>query len=648
MNLVLTYCWREWRAQRGVLLGYLGLGLAALCLVFTLVPESFWIEEGRRALALSWFVALGGIGVLAFVAPTLVRGEYGTKDDQFVRRLPGALVPSFGGKLLFLLLSTLVLPLVALSVGELFLLGNGQGWHDLFRSDHGGSVYIDWPWPVVWLGYAALLIPWVWAIGTWLLSGRMALGGTILFVLLCGLGVVAVLRQCPGLEKGIAWQPWLAAVPVLGLVVAGVSWTQGRRGGGAPRSARIGLLAAACGLVPPTTWLAERAYDYTHPDPQRLVHLETEGLTPDHRYALVSGQSNTEYVVRLPFRIDLHDGSAVQLGGVLTGFSPSGPRPLVSSSPHQQTRYWDSYEFDPWADRITRYRVLDLMTLEYVATSTAATTEAMLREVGPLMLSIRKGDEGPTLLQAPGGVRVGFDGDAVCFEVAPGQVERVRWEGELPRSVVAIGHGFHAHGGTEVLFDLTRRCVVPLVRRDRVLFVRGVQLFQQTLRAGGWLRQDPGVDGQRVVPELEHADVDGLLDDDAVLCRRRTATTTELFTWNPTTGAVVPIALPLVVARGGSIGALAPLYQRGSLLRRDPSGCVWLVTHDSNRPSATRLLRLDPATRIATELPFQPDDSGAFRLLSWPDANSALIQEGATIQRLDVTTGARTQLFPRR
>jgi hypothetical protein len=125
MNLVLAHCWQQWRAQRGMLAGFLGLGIAALCLVFTLVPEHFWLEDGRRALALSWFVVMGGVGVLAFAAPALVRTEYGPKGDQFVRRLPGALRPSFGGKLLFLLLAMLALPLLGLAAGELFLTGNG-------------------------------------------------------------------------------------------------------------------------------------------------------------------------------------------------------------------------------------------------------------------------------------------------------------------------------------------------------------------------------------------------------------------------------------------------------------------------------------------------------------------------------------------
>ena len=238
MNLVLTYCWREWRAQRAMLAGFFGLGIAALCLVFTLVPEHYWLDDGRRALALSWFVVLGGIGVLGFVAPALVRSEFGSKGDQFVRRMPGALRASFGGKLLFLTLTALALPLLGLAAGELFLTANGKGWHDLFRWTFAGDVVFDLPWPVLWISVAALLIPWVWAIGTWLPNGRMALGGALVFWLVLGLLVRGALHFSPGLQPGLVYEPWVAFASVFGFVAAFASWVVGRHGGGALRSLR--------------------------------------------------------------------------------------------------------------------------------------------------------------------------------------------------------------------------------------------------------------------------------------------------------------------------------------------------------------------------------------------------------------------------
>jgi len=316
MNLVLTYCWREWRAQRALLGAFVGLGLAALCLVFTLVPATCWQERGMRAFALAWFVVLGGGSVVAFAAPQLVRSEFGSKGDQFLRRMPGALRASFGGKLLFLLLATIALPLLGLAVGQAFLAMNGLGPADVFRSDYAGEVSFDWPSPVVWLGYGALLIPWVWAIGTWLPNGRMALGGALVVWLVLGLLARGALHFSPGLMPALRYEPWIAFASVFGFVAAYVSWVVGRREGGALRSLRSGLMATSIGLLPPAFWLGERTYDYHHPDPECVARLDVTGISPDHRYVLVRLQSQASYQYMLPFRIDLHDGTATQLHGV--------------------------------------------------------------------------------------------------------------------------------------------------------------------------------------------------------------------------------------------------------------------------------------------------------------------------------------------
>ncbi|MBM4061191.1 MAG: hypothetical protein FJ265_08865, partial [Planctomycetes bacterium] len=280
MNLTLAYCWKEWRAQRTTLLAYAGLVFASLCLGLSLAPTHAWFEESFGAYALSWFVIAGMLGVLLFVAPGLVQSEFGLKDDQFVRRLPGALAPAFRTKLLFLLLASVALPLVGLLLGELFVQAWGQDWNGLFRWRWDGTVAIDWPGDVVATALALLLAPWIWAIGCWLPRGRMAVGGTLLLVLGLGVAVTAVLRQSPKIEKGIDWQLWLWAVAPLGLGIAAASWA-GRRGGGPLRSARFGLLAMGVGLLPPSAWLGACAWDYHHPDPANLASLDVRGLSPD-------------------------------------------------------------------------------------------------------------------------------------------------------------------------------------------------------------------------------------------------------------------------------------------------------------------------------------------------------------------------------
>lgn len=220
MNLVPPFLWKEWRAQRGILVAYTLLVFTCLCLGLLLAPTHASFEEGFGAHALSWFVVAGVIGVVAFVAPSLVRAEFGPKDDQFVRRLPSALWPSLGGELLLLLLAMVSLPLLGLSVGEAFVTLRGHDWSGLFGWTWDGQVTLQWSLTVLGCGAAMLLVPWVWAIGTWMPGGRMALGGTALFLLLLGVAVFAVFRQCPGLQLRLAWQGWLSAMVPLGLAVA--------------------------------------------------------------------------------------------------------------------------------------------------------------------------------------------------------------------------------------------------------------------------------------------------------------------------------------------------------------------------------------------------------------------------------------------
>ena len=643
MNLVLTYCWREWRAQRALLGAFVGLGLAALCLVFTLVPETFWQERGMRSFALAWFVVLGGGSVIAFAAPQLVRSEFGSKGDQFVRRMPGALRASFGGKLLFLLLAAIALPLLGLAVGQTFLASSGLGPADVFRSDYAGEVFFDWPSPIVWLGYGALLIPWVWAIGTWLPNGRMALGGTILFVLLLGLAVVPVLRHCPGLEKSLAYGRWCAVVPLLGVVVAAVSWIRGRLGGGALRSSRCGLLAAAGALVVPGGWLANAAYDYHHPDPQHLGRYETNALTPDLQFALVRGSSHVEHLGSVPFRIDLRDGSAQQLGGADLWLGPERWQP--SAAVGGLARYCSSLVTTS-PDGTSRYRVLDLASGDWVLDDEGKDEQALR---GRWLASLPGALVEPraTTLRAPGDVPVWFEGQDLCFQVAADRIERMAWPGKLPPGIRVRGHGFDCFGG-QGWFDLTTRLLRPSVPNHDVWFlVRGVEVGRLSVGASGrgWFRRDPGTTEFVPAPELKGCWLLGLLDDDHLLATRGIGKETELVTWSVTSRQVDAVALPFPTRM--SIGVLAPLLQEGSLLPRDPAGKLWLATPKPPQHHDLSVLRFDPTTRSWDRLPI-PTDDPAFRLLAWPDANSALVQQHDGIDRVDLHTGARTRLFPRR
>ena len=641
MNLTLTYCWREWRAQRGVLLAYTLMGLASLCLVFLLLPMHWWREDGKGALALSWFVVLGGVGVVGFVAPTLVRGEFGAKGDQFVRRLPGALLPSFLGKLLFLVLTTVALPLLCLAAGEAFLTSIDQCWADLWR-DHAGETYVVWPWPLPLLGLAALLVPWVWAIGTWLPGGRMALGGTILFGLVLGVGVYAVLRQSPRLEEALAWQGWLWAVPPTGVAVASVSWVWGRRGGGPLRSASRGLAATAIGLAPVSTWLALHAWDYHHPDLQRLRNLRVVGHTDGGNVVLAEGSAHAAYY-GVPVRIDLRTGEVSQLGGTGCALTPELVRPYTTGS-EGGYRHWQIVSQPSFASERLDRELLDLATGERRPLVWAESQHVPV--LPPDIVALVAAEQRElTPLRAPGDRRVWFDGDDVCIEGDAGAVERVRWQGTAPGMVRALGHGFLAYfrQGAEQSFDLVTKQQRAHEAKDR-WFVRGTRVrAAKAQEDGSWL-QLVGDGPATPIAGLAGARVLGLFDDDHLLCmQRRHRAATQLFLWHVHDGVRRDLELPA----GMPLGAwVTPAYSGqpwSSLLTRDPAGRIWLRLHNYSE----RFVLLDPATLRLWELPHGLETQGA-RLFAWPDANTALLCNDDCVLRVDIATGAHTQLYPRR
>lgn len=640
MNLVLPYLWKEWRAQRGTLVAYTGLVFSCLCLGLWLAPTHSWFEEGFGAHALSWFVLAGMLGVLFFVAPNLVRAEFTSKDDQFVRRLPGALGPAFGGKLLFLLLATIALPLLGLLVGELFVTARGQNWDGLFRWEWDGSIRIDWPAEVVGVAGAMLLVPWIWALGSWLPSGRMAVGATTLFVLLVGVAVGAVVRQSPKIENGIDWQMWLWGVVPLGLVVAGVSWGIGRRGGGPLRSARLGLATAAIGLVPPSAWFAERAWNYHHPDPQQLAKLDVKGLSPDGRFMLARGAAHADWCGP-SFRIDLQSGHAEQITGIGTAFGNELVKPYVNAL-HGQHRYWLSC--GEWG---SNQRAYDLATgawtpIEY---DRVHNERHLPPELRAQVLAERRER---TQLRAPGGIRVFVEGEAVCFEEVDGSVTRVQVP-ELKGGVVwPSGHGMGLLGAKNRTFDFTSRQLLPdPTMRGSAFLVRGTVIYAiDTHTWRKWGQRAPGGELQPV-EALAECSVFGLYDDDHLLFApwNKHRQGSGLFLYRPADGEVTQLPLPPTTPQGYFLEHAAPLFQRGSLLPRDPTGGVWLTASNATR---REFLRVDPATRtIEHRFGSGNDEHDAYHLLGFPDAHSVLVRQGARILRVDAATGTPTVLFPR-
>lgn len=637
MNLVLVHCWREWRAQRWLLLGYVTIVTVALALGFSLLPQEWWAQVGSAGFVLSCFLLAGALGVVLFVAPGLVQREFGAKGDQFVRRLPGGLRAAFGGKLLFLGLGAAAIPLLTVLAGRTFLWWKGRGLEDLFAAGFDGEVGIAWPWLTPWIVLAMLMAPWVWAIGTWLPRGRMAVGGAVLLGLVLAIAAALLCAPSPGIEGGIAWLAWWWWVPVGGIVVAAASWLGGRRGGGAVRSAGCGAVALGAVLVPPAGWFAVETWRYHHPDPRQLVGLDVKALTPDHRAAL-AWAAGAEPFRPLPFRIDLGTGAVAQLGGLGTGLDQD----LLSTDAvvvANVRRWWRRSEWNAASGRFDRNELFDLTTGE--GHPVAFDDDHLVVALTPAeRAAIAAEARAATRLRAPGNRAAWIEGDEVCFAAANGVVERVPLGRPVSRRVSPAGHGFLTFGKEVGLYDLTLRRWRP--------FAAGYLVRGELLECKGGHWQKCSADGVVTpLPELRNAALLGLLDDDCVLMQRYTlAAGMVLFTFRVADAKLAPLPLPAGM-HGSWLSAPPGLAGESSLLPRDPRGGVWLTF---GRGSGGGFLRLDVATLTARRVlprdaatPWYQDE----RLLAFPDDHSALLQAGDRIVRADVDTGVRTVLFPR-
>ena len=637
MNLVLPFLWKEWRAQRSILVAYTLLVFTCLCLGLLLAPTHAWFEEGFGAHALSWFVVAGVIGVVAFVAPSLVRAEFGAKDDQLVRRLPGALWPSFGGKLLFLLLAMVSLPLLGLSVGEAFVTLRGHDWSGLFGWTWDGQVTLQWSLTVLGCGAAMLLAPWVWAIGTWMPGGRMALGGTALFLLLLGVAVFAVLRQCPGLQHRIGWPGWLWAVAPLGLLVAAASWGMGRRGGGPLRSARFGLAVAAMGLVPPSLWLAEEAWTYHHPDLQQLRDLTVLAMAPDGRHMLARGAADSQFEP-VHLCIDLQTGTAEQLTGTDTYMVAAD---FLRRGANDQSRYWLA-----WLRNGGTHRVYDLATGGWIPIQYDERNDTPV--LSPeLRAEVTAAVRAQAHLRSPDGRPVWFEGNTLCREEADGTVARQEYAKCL---LGPAGHGFSTFGAQARHYDFLGRLMLEKKERrhdSMAWIVADTVVFLPARGAVGWSQRPFGGEA-RVCASLVGCAVLGLFDDDRLLCSRwgnQKGAPRRLFLYCPANDRVDELSVPDGVG-ANRIGPESRLGGSGSLLPRDPTGGVWLCSQDN---TGEVYLRIDTTTlEVSRTLVHKRGDGSSYQLLGWPDAHSVLVNQDEKVLRFDLTTGERFVLFPRR
>jgi len=645
MNLTLTYCWKEWRAQRGLLVAYTLLVFTCLCLGLYLAPRHYWFDEGFGVHALSWFVAAGCIGVIAFAVPNLVRAEFTSKDDQFVRRLPGALRPAFSGKLLFLVLVTAALPLLGLLFGELLVTARDSNWDGLFFWDWQGNVSMQRPFVVLAMAAPMLLLPWIWTVGMWLPGGRLALLGTTLLLLLLGVGLFAVMRQYPKIEQGVVWQSWLWTVPLTGLFAAAASWIKGRRGGGPLRSARHGMLALLIVLLPGAVWVGERVWRYRHPDMENLGAMSVVGMSPGGRYALAYVVEDCDWQAALA-RIDLETGVAQQVTEVGEHLGP------LLAAPHRlrtraAQRYWRGVEG-------SEDYILDLTSGERHTIELDREQRAVMPpRLATAISQQRTGDSG---LSAPGGIRVRCGEGKLFFEMPNGTVEHVDYPFPTDRSSYVAGHGLRvmADGGWRY-YGFAQRLIRDVRDAQTALFVGAkilVRVKGKSIRRSGEANRASWViyheDGEGEPCEaLRNAVVAGLLDDERVLAYVEGAhrEALRIFAFNTATGETQDVELPSVAGRSASPwtlrGFVSPMRQTGSVLPRDPANHVWLSCY---RGGDTHCFRLHAESLEASGVPVTINMFGN-TLLAWDNLPKVVHQDGLEIIETNIETGARRTLF---
>jgi hypothetical protein len=644
---------KEWRSQRGMLLAY--FALASVCLAGGLLVRDDLLEPAEwRVFVPALFVWVGVLGVLVFVAPHTVRGEFTGRDDQFLRRLPGALAPATAAKLTFVALAALVLPCAGFVLGQLFLAIQGiecVAWRELLP----GAGRIAWTHQrasfLIVAGVLALMLaPWVVAVATWLPGGRMAFGGAGVLVALVTGGVATWLRPYPDFWRVQAprTEPWLGWLALLGVAAAGVSLARGRRGGGIARSAKLGGLVALLGVLPPGMWLAANLRSYRTPDPDSLARVHIDGVTPDLRFAVGRGSADARWF-GVPMRFDLRTGAAEQISDVQTGLAPDLLRPhfLPWGAPQ---RFWRLSGGDGSA-RV----IFDAMT---GARHTLVGTEPVPVVDGPLRTAIDLHLRATTALRLPGGRRATILGSTLYIDTPEGEVTQP-WPHQ--GLVHAAGHGVVAvTSASRVLFDLTRRRVVQPSGFDVAsgFCVNGLWLVSG--RDGTKFKLERQIfdpdDGSLVdCPELHRSNPLCLWNDDEALMvvrhpmaatsARERAPGDQLFTFHLRARRRTPIELPAALGNG----QVFLRRQHDAYGLRDPRGRLWLTfvpmrkdsKHDPDAKAC--LLAVEPHTRQVTEMA----RGIHVEVLGFPDADSVLVLEDEQrIVRIDHVRGTRQVVFP--
>lgn len=626
MSRVLVWFGKEARSQAPILFAYIFLVLASLAIVCWLLPTAFWTaREGTAGGgALAWFVLVGCVGAVAFAAPQLVRGEFAPKDDQFLRRMPGALGAAFAGKTLFAVLMAVGLPFVSLLTGELVLTWLGSSYADWFRATQEGEVVLDMPVTAAASLASLALLPWVAAIGAWMPGGRMAVGATALFALVLGVGGVLLMQICPNLAKTLPWKGWLAYAAVVGWGVYGAS-LRGRRGGGPLRSFGYGFAATSLVLLPPSLWLGNEVWHYRCPSPDRLATISVHGVSTDGKHVLLAGSEDAnDNWIKAPFVLDVATGTMQRVGPIGAWIRRAEVGPL---RPEGLTGVARWFRIGSMSGR-TQLCDLDEGTCTDVATD-PENSELVLTD--PEREAIARDVREREAVMLPDGRRAWIEGGKVLLDGVP-----VPFSATFSSTARWRGHGLC---DDRRMYDVRTGRVHTLPNT----FTKSWSAWcvgEHWLVAGTdriWYEFDAehGVIDER--PELKGAAAVIQLDARRVLLEMQvgaSADQSHYFAYDPATRETFSVDL----------GPCPWPKSRTWLasIRRDGRGRVWFrqFAQDARKWKESRFLVLDPATLRCELAPTQNGNLVAFV------GDDAFVQEsGARIARTNTRTGERTILW---
>jgi hypothetical protein len=641
MSLTLHWAAKEWRAQRGFLCGYLTLMIATVVSVLTIAHwrNQVLITEPQRIVAVASILCTVLAGGL-FAAAHAVRGEVAGRDDQFWRRLPGALRPAFAGKVLF---QAALLPSL-LAVGV--LAGEGYLWAmglPLVRlsdvvANMESARFASLAFLVQWL---CAVVPWVFAVAFWMRAARFAIGAAIVLLFGIALSVTGILSTSPGLEKSLVVPPLPPCVAALGLVVAWISCVFGRRGGGHLRSAKLGALATIVGLAPPAAWLGSWVHAYWRPDVRQLHGLDVRGA--NLRYAVVRGNTHANWP-EVTARVDLQTGDAVRMFG-----------------PREEVTGWWSRCFDSWSmaragicvaapERdFTRFTVHDLATLESHRLAAEGDQLAPLPPSLRARLAAARRNGSP--LRQPGNLPAWIEGSELCLANADGTVAYEPFPG-IDCFWKPSGHGIyrnvrdpqHRH------YDLTlRRAVALPVEPDAPgpghFAVAGLWLVQPpTESQENWRCFDPVAATVRPVAQLPAGSESlGLLDDATALFKiARKGGHDAIGVYCPATDEFAELPLPNHAFLTAKVLSVTGGHDPSPYGERDPRNRRILYVHRGGRPG-NLIVTIDPTTRacevlLATDLLTQV-------LTFSPAGDPVCCEDYNRLVRYD-RSGARTVIYP--